>query len=89
MLESDPEDMEDKDFCFVSYGIEIGPVHVILFLETLETFSPHEHVHCSKLLFEAVKFRDTEPIAKIKLAIVSDWSGCAITLLIFKTDNSN
>lgn len=95
VLESDIEDMEDSK----SHAIEIGPVPIVPFLETyhssgpkcfkLETFTPDEQVHCSKRLFEAIKSIDTVPMAKIKLAIVPDWSGCAITTVIFKTDNFN
>ena len=57
----------------------------------LTTHFLRQDVHCSKRLFEAVKFSDNvkETIAKIELVIVHHWNGCEMTSVLFGTDNFN
>ena len=100
VLESDPEDMEDENPCDLPV-IVMGPSPCVPFMDTcsflgsksfkLATHFRRQDVYCSKRLFEAVKFSDTvkEPIAKIELVIIRDWSGCEITSVLFGTDNFN
>ena len=100
VLESDAEDMEDEFPCDV-HVIVMGPAPCVPFMETcyslgskslkLATHFLFQDVDQSKRLFEAVKFSDKvqEPIAKIELVIIRDWSGCEITSVLFGTDNFN
>lgn len=97
VLESDPEDIEDG-FIYQP-AIEIRPAPLLPVISNLnsskskslklETFSPHSGVHCSKRIFEAVLIRNKESIANIQLAIVGDWSACAMTTVIWGTDCFN
>ena len=100
VLESDPEDTEDESSSDL-HVIVMGPAPCVPFMETLysvgsKSFKLTTHflrqdVHCSKRLFEAVKFSDNvkEPIAKIELVIVRHWNGCEMTSVLFGTDNFN
>lgn len=96
VLESDLEDSKDGFIQLQAIEIYSAPLLPVVnnFSSRskslkLITVSPHSSVHCSKRVFKAVKFNNNKPIAMIKLAIVGDWSGCAMTTVIFGTDCFN